>query len=551
MVSFNLRKILLYWNTLRFIRFKQVFGRFKKNFTPKPKIRRNIKVQKSVISGHWQKPASRDIRMVSENHFRFLNESYAINSPEDWNNSSLKKLWLFNLHYFDDLTSFDAFSRKKLHHNLIQRWIDENIMGVGTGWESYPTSLRIVNWIKWALAGNELESEWLISLRIQTEWLSKNLETHLLGNHLFANAKALVYSSLFLEESIKDNFYDKGINIINRELNEQVLHDGGNFELSTMYHIIFLEDLIDLVNIHRAYNKNLPDTLKKKIIKMIEWMDLMSHPDGKISFFNDASFGITPSIVEIKEYAKRLNLQSKVNLESDFSFFDLPNSGYSRVQSEAAVAIIDRGAIGPKYLPAHAHADTLSFELSLFGQRVVVNSGTSTYEDSVERHNQRSTLSHSTISIDNQNSSEVWSSFRVARRANIFNRKQTVKKDQICLSASHDGYKRLIGKPLHKREWLFKNQSLIVTDIINGNGIHSILSVIPIHPDIEIIKKLSDSVILNVNNHKVILEFKGNGVLSIEESDYHPEFGLSNENKQLHYYLVSELPSKIIMRVNW
>src|SRR4029077_5136808 len=75
------------------------------------------------------------------------------------------------------------------------------------------------------------------------------------------------------------------------------------------------------------------------------------------------------------------------------------------------------GEIGPDHLPGHAHADTLSFELSLRGQRVLVNTGTSTYELSAERLRQRGTAAHNTVVVDGVNSSQVWSSFRGARRA--------------------------------------------------------------------------------------------------------------------------------------
>ncbi|MFB1490650.1 MULTISPECIES: heparinase II/III family protein [unclassified Thiocapsa] len=49
------------------------------------------------------------------------------------------------------------------------------------------------------------------------------------------------------------------------------------------------------------------------------------------------------------------------------------------LEAGSAVALLDVAPIGPDYLPGHAHADTLSFELSLFGQRVIVNGGTSRY----------------------------------------------------------------------------------------------------------------------------------------------------------------------------
>ena len=84
------------------------------------------------------------------------------------------------------------------------------------------------------------------------------------------------------------------------------------------------------------------------------------------------------------------------------------------------VIIADVADIGPDYIPGHGHADVLSFELSLFGKRVIVNSGISTYELSEDRYKQRSTELHSTITIDNKNSSEVWGGFRVANRAKVF-----------------------------------------------------------------------------------------------------------------------------------
>jgi len=112
-----------------------------------------------------------------------------------------EKLWLYNLHYFDDLVSCDAENKRELHSGWIKKWVQENPPGEGNGWEPYPTSLRIVNWIKWGVAGNCLSDEVLHSLAVQARYLLKKLEYHLLGNHLFANAnanaKALIFAGLF------------------------------------------------------------------------------------------------------------------------------------------------------------------------------------------------------------------------------------------------------------------------------------------------------------------------------------------------------------------
>ena len=108
---------------------------------------------------------------------------------------------------------------------------------------------------------------------------------------------------------------------------------------------------------------------------MFKWLETMCHPDGEISFFNDSALGIAPKIHDLKSYANRLNINYK-SIKFN-KIINLSNSGYIRMTSNDAVALLDTAPIGPDYLPAHAHADTLSFELTLFGQRVFVNSGTS------------------------------------------------------------------------------------------------------------------------------------------------------------------------------
>ena len=546
----HLGKATLYWNTLRYLRPVQITGRLK-HALYKPKIRSDILGQQRAVTGIWQQPAQKGCRMVSSEEFCFLNEIHAVRSASDWNHPQWAKLWLYNLHYFDDLTAIDAENRSNWHRALIQRWIEENPPGVGNGWEPYPTSLRIVNWIKWGLSGNELDDGWLNSLAVQAGWLEQNLETHLLGNHLFANAKALIYTSLFLQGGVADRWYEVGKKLVDRELSDQVLEDGGNFELSTMYHQIFLEDLLDLVNIHHAYGRSLPSGIEEKIGRMFGWLSTMCHPDGEISFFNDAALGVTPSVAEIRAYGERLGFYPNDDGQSDENFVDLPHSGYSRVEVENAVAIVDRAAVGPDYLPGHAHADTLSFELSLFGQRVIVNSGTSVYGSGEQRQIERSTANHSTVHIDGENSSEVWGGFRVARRACVHERVHSVSEQQIRLSACHDGYQRLNGKPYHCREWLFKGNTLIITDQVTGRGKHVLCSVLPLHPNVQITNQLSDSVVLAVSGHEVHIQFEGSGELSVVNGEYNPEFGLSIESNQLQYHLIGPLPDKIITRIRW
>ncbi|PZN73092.1 MAG: hypothetical protein DM484_23330 [Candidatus Methylumidiphilus alinenensis] len=146
----------------------------------------------------------------------------------------------------------------------------------------------------------------------------------------------------------------------------------------------------------------------------------------------------------------------------------LAESGYIRVCWGNMVALLDVAPIGPDYLPGHAHADTLSFELSLFGQRVLVNSGTSCYGMGPERLMQRGTATHNTVAINGKDSSEVWGGFRVARRARPFGLRIEESENSLKVVCAHDGYTRLPGRPIHRREWRISEGAMEIVDTIEG-----------------------------------------------------------------------------------
>jgi uncharacterized heparinase superfamily protein len=477
--------------------------------------------------------------MLSLTRFRFLNVEHEIPSATDWNAPVLPKLWLYNLHYFDDINAEVAADRTDWHRILIARWIIQNPPGEGTGWEPYPLSLRIINWIKWALAGNALDVGALHSLAVQVRFLTRRLERHLLGNHLFANAKALVFAGCYFEGGEAVGWLRLGMRILEREIPEQILADGGHFERSTMYHALAYEDMLDLVNLAHAY----PDALSSwqtavsswrgVIEKMGRWLRAMSHPDGEIAFFNDAAIGIAPSPLNLFAYAERIGL---CPTHASQDVVQLEPSGYICVALGSAILLIDVAPIGPDYLPGHAHADTLSYELSVSGQRVVVNSGTSRYGLGLEREWERSTAAHSTVEIDGQDSSEVWAGFRVARRAYPFD--ISIKRDAytVIVEAAHDGYCRLSGHPVHRRRWILHSTRLEVLDIIEGAFSEAVSSVY-FHPDLQIRKA-------GAGGKAYWLDRKVSWETSVIDSEvevasWHPEFGVSIPNSCLRMTIPS------------
>lgn len=468
--------------------------------------------------------------MIAANRFRFLNVGHPLATAADWNHPARPKLWLYNLHYFDDLVASDAATRHDWHLDLIRRWVAENQPGRGNGWEPYPISLRIVNWVKWVLAGNELPPEAVQSLAVQARFLRQRLEYHLLGNHLFANAKALVFAGLFFDGEEATEWLSRGLKILGAEIPEQILPDGGNFERSPMYHAIMHEDLLDLVNLFRAYGREVPVDWEDAHIRMRAWHLALTHPDGEIALFNDAAFGIAPTWAELDAYAGRLGLSRQDYPPQPLTRF--PETGYIRCEKGEAVLLLDVAPIGPDYIPGHAHADTLNFELSLFGQRVIVDSGTSTYEKSAERQRQRGTDAHNTVQVNGEDSSEVWGGFRVARRARPFGLETGKSSGKVRVVCSHDGYRRLPGKPLHRREWQIANAELLVRDTIEGKYQEAIARY-HFHPEVQVeLTGAEEGRGILTGVQPFSFRITG-GVGRLVETTYHPEFNISCPNQCL------------------
>ncbi len=532
-------KVARYWHTLRHLKPVQFYGRvWFRLYRPRLSALVDAAPMRLPLEA-WQTPAARAPSMLGVNAFRFLNRTHTLPAHGGWNDAALEKLWLYNLHYFDDLNAQDAPSRADWHRALIARWIAENPPANGNGWEPYPTSLRMVNWVKWLVAGNVAPPGMASSLVLQAGWLAGRLERHLLGNHLFANAKALVFAGLYFEGAQAANWLATGLKIISKELPEQVLTDGGNFERSPMYHAIFLEDVLDLINAAQCWPGLVPDAQlaywRETAGRMLSWLTGMTHPDGEIALFNDAAFGVVPRVVELTAYAGRVGVELPMAVV-DAKAIHFVDSGYVRMQTLDAVAFLDVAPIGPDYLPGHAHADTLSFELSVFSQRVVVNGGTSRYGSGPDRLRERGTAAHSTVEVAGANSSEVWGGFRVARRAYPF--ALEVQPDSGHVACSHNGYTRLPGAPVHRRAWQMNEDSLQVRDTVRG-GEHAALTRYVLHPTIQVAAVNTNTWHLTLAGGQRLRLVVHAGQGRLEPASYAPEFGKKVQTQSLVIELAS------------
>lgn len=520
-------KLIRLFHTVRYLKVIQIYYRVYYRFRKPTKfVNSNEKVTLNHIMS-FVEPCHK-LTYLKEGKVQVIGQEIEFNDAV-WHSQTIDKLALYNLNYFDFL---NAEYRDVQPEALMTHWIENQYYLAPFALDAYPASLRIVNWLKCLQRSGNAEPVILNHLESELVHLSKNLEWHILGNHLFANAKALLFGGVLLQSQHANQFFKLGYDIYTRELEEQLLADGGNFELSPMYHAIFLEDLLDVYNLILAFpeHQNLQKLKVKtyhKIVNMFMWLKKMIHPDGEFSHFNDTALNVAPNYKSLRSYASRLGFSAD---ELDSDVYQLGESGYVRIENSEFIVLFDAANVGPNYIPGHAHADTLSFELSTPEQRILVNSGTSVYGLSDERVRQRSGAAHNVLRIGQRDSSHVWSGFRVAQRAKV----KKIHPIANGVEASHNGYSSIFGGASHTRGISLMQGKVTVEDRVNTSGEQLVELYFHCEPSIKL-SVLDNHIELTLADQSA-LYFHKHAALSYQilDSTYHPGFNQSLPNKVIY-----------------
>jgi uncharacterized heparinase superfamily protein len=544
-----IRKVGLYLNTLRYLRISQlcwqVYRRLRPVITPREI---ELEVVRTGIFGF----ATARGPQPAVYEFRFLNKSRAAN-PEsiNWHPQNESRLWRYNLHYFDFL-SWDSFPADH-KAAYIDSWIKNNPVGTVDAWEPYTLSLRVVNWVKFFDSMAErVPDHWAYSLINQVNWLNANLEHHILANHLLKNIKALIIAGGWFDGPHGKLYLRRGMQLLLREVDEQMLADGGHFERSPMYHSIVLEDLLDICNVLGNLESPLWSREQKAVrdaaVKGLEFLSSMVGTDNRIPLFNDSAHGIAAEPAQLFAYGARVLDYKPPAGQVGPVRIDLPDSGYFGYRCGGDSLIIDCGSIGPAYQPGHAHCDTLSYVLNIDGAPLVIDSGVRGYENDSLRQYVRSTAAHNTVRIAGEEQSEIWGTFRVARRAvATVNQFTGPDNGKLEFSGAHDGYIRLPSRCEHQRHFSVDvSGRWKIADRITGTGRVIASSFVHFHPDITL-SPASDGAWQLIKNGAAVARLSvAKGSDAVESSSYYcPEFGSAIENACLEVRVSGDLPLEI------
>lgn len=523
------------WSQLTLLMKKRLFKRFIIRYTKSKNVsswNRQIQLIKKPV--HAQKPDYKN------GIFIFINETHQFSSGIEWNSPELSKLWLYNLHYFDFLIpSCDNPSDKSFQEikSILNQWIDDNPIGTGNGWEPYPSSLRIVNWIyfysfyqKYFKIDHLFENKFVQSLYYQSIYLQFFFETHLLANHLFANIKALFWSGCFFNKS---RWVTKAKRLLISQMKEQILNDGGHFERSPMYHTTILMDVLDALGLLNSEKNNrrlevdseLNKLLKKTALSMITWLKWLTHPDGRIALFGDSALSIMPCLKEVCDYSQKVGIlfSTESAKSENVDHTRLVDSGYDIFQSRNIYLVVDSGELGVSYQPGHAHCDLANYEFSFRGERMIVDSGVGEYLNTPLRKYTRSCKAHNTVCVEGLDQAELWSTFRMGRRIGKIT-SSVLKRDQdYILEVSYANDLQKKHPYFHRRKFKIFKSGFFVHDMVTG--VNTFNSYIHIHPNCTL-NVDANEIVVTKNDRNIIIHYQSsNTEMIIAEHVYTPEFG--------------------------
>ena len=152
--------------------------------------------------------------------------------------------------------------------------------------------------------------------------------------------------------------------------------------------------------------------LRDNLARMLAVLPAFTHPDGDVALLGDSQRGlVTPAALAVR-------CGTSLPQGTDYN---APASGLFRRAWGPWTLLWNAGGLGMPQQVGHIHGDWLGYELSLGGERVVVDAGVGTYEVGPERAYARSTRAHNTVTVGpgDRDQHELWASHRIGGRGEL------------------------------------------------------------------------------------------------------------------------------------
>lgn len=333
---------------------------------------------------------------------------------------------------------------------IVDDWIELHGSRIGgVAWEADVIAQRIIAWLSHSTvvlqdADSGFYKRFLSSLSFQVRYLRRSARHAPAGLPRLRLRIALAMASISMET--RASRIRRAARDLNREIDRQILPDGGHVSRNPQAAVELLFDLLPLRQTYINLGHDVPVKLIPAIDRMYPAIRFFRHQSGDLGLFNGSSSTLANDLMSVLRYDETAGQPFKA----------LPHSQYHRMTAGGTVLLVDTGLPISSDLSRTAHAGCLSFELSSGRHRFIINSGSPRFAGEKLRQLARTTAAHSTVCIGTASSarfseSDYLGPVMVAGVSKVDVSRQTGPDASDRLCASHDGYLAKFGV-LHERE---------------------------------------------------------------------------------------------------
>ena len=386
---------------------------------------------------------------ISAGELSFLGETVR-GGKHAWRPVGMSDAWLAELHGFDwlrDLRAVGGNAARRRARDLVEDWIEHQTGWQEIAWRPDILATRLFAWLGQhdffcASADDDYRQRYLATIARQAKHLARVLPGGVEGAGLIRAAKGLTVVGLALpghEASIR-----QGLKILERACDRQILPDGGHVSRNPQTQATVLRDLVDVRSALLAAEHEIPAFLLGAIDRAAPFLRMLRHNDGRLALFNGSC--------ESEDWQIDMLLaQTDARGRAPSS---APHTGFERIVANRTVALLDTGAPPQAGLDTHAHAGTLSLEVSIGKERLITNCGARPGNRGPWAAAQRSSAAHSTMVVDDTNSSEILADGTFGRCPQKVSVERSEDDGSIWVSASHDGYVSAFGLEHERRIYM-------------------------------------------------------------------------------------------------
>ena len=426
----------------------------------------------------WSGDSARGVHIL-KGDIEFNGES----RPADarlWNEADTGEAWRAALHSFgwlSDLHAIGSDPARRRGRELMAEWIHRYPGWNELAWRADVLAARIIAWIAehdffCASADNTFRDAYLLSLSRQIRHLFRIAPGPCRGVQRLILIKAATYGAVALPHSAAR--LERAVALLEQELRRQIHPDGGHIERNPSAQLAALRTLVDIRACLTAGRKEIPTALQGAIDRMAPALRALRHADGGLAAFNGA-VGEDPWLVDAV-----LTQADAPGRAPD----ELRYTGFQRLRAGRTLVIMDTGAPPPEGFDRVAHAGTLSFEMDVGKERLIVNCGAHN-TDGPWAAVQRATAAHSTVIVGDTNSSEIKADGGTGRRARHVTCARESANGAILVDTSHDGYQAPFGVVHRRRLFLSADgHDLRGEDSLNGRSGCGFVVRFHLHPEV-------------------------------------------------------------------